>query len=123
MHRSSYGTDSELLSCCWWPAGAQAIDELAAEAAQRATELRTLTAKGARLRKKKALTDFLDALQAAGASRFASAVPLHDRSVHAWFAQVRCSLGNSAAHLACAQISVQESHGCAGVICLTVHCS
>ena len=69
-------------------AGAAAVDELAGEAAQRALELRGLTAKGARLRKKKALTDLLEALQAAGASRHASAVPVDDRSVHAWFAQV-----------------------------------
>ena len=68
---------------------AAGLDALAAEAAQRALELRGLTAKGARLRKKKALTDLLEALQAAGASRHVSAVPAAQRTVHSWFAQVR----------------------------------
>lgn len=67
---------------------AASVDALAAEAAQRALELRGLTAKGARLRKKKALTDLLEALQAAGASRHVSAVPAAQRTVHSWFTQV-----------------------------------
>ncbi|KAK9820997.1 hypothetical protein WJX81_006213, partial [Elliptochloris bilobata] len=65
-------------------AGAEA---LAGEAAQRALELRGLTERGARARKKKALTDFLRALEAAGASRRRSAVPAAERSVQAWFEQ------------------------------------
>ena len=64
------------------------LERLAGEAVARALELRGLTARGARLRKKKALTDLLQALQAAGASRHASSVPAEERSVHSWFAQV-----------------------------------
>jgi midasin len=64
------------------------VDGLAGEAAQRATELKSLTDKGARARKKKALTDFLAALKGAGLSTARSAVPAAERSVHAWFAQV-----------------------------------
>ena len=57
--------------------------------AQRALELRGAADKGARSRKKKALTDLLHALAAAGLSRQRSAVPSVERSVHAWFTQVR----------------------------------
>lgn len=67
--------------------GAGALDSLAGEIAQRALELRGLSDKGARARKKKALVDLLAALQAAGLSRQRSAVPATERSVHSWFAQ------------------------------------
>ena len=56
--------------------------------AQRALELRGLTEKGARARKKKALIDFMRALEQAGVSAKRSAVPAAERSVHAWFSQV-----------------------------------
>ena len=65
------------------------LEALAGEAAQRALELRALGERGARARKKKALTDFLRALEAAGASRRRSAVPAAERSVQAWFEQAR----------------------------------
>jgi len=74
------------------PAGAGA-DALAGEAAARALELRGLAERGARARKKKALTDFLRALEAAGASRRRSAVPAAERSVQAWFEQARAAPG------------------------------
>ena len=80
-----------LMACStfWWPVtGAQMLDDLAGEAAQRALELRALAEKGARSRKKKALVDFMRALAQAGASAKRSAVPAAERGVHAWFAQV-----------------------------------
>jgi len=61
---------------------------VAGEAAEWALELRQLTNKGARLRKKKALNDLLKALGALGLTRRRSAVPPHDRTVQAWFTQV-----------------------------------
>jgi midasin len=67
------------------------VDSLAGEAAQRAVELRSLSDKGARPRKKKALTDFLSALRSTGLSARRSAVPALERNVHAWFSQVGCS--------------------------------
>ena len=70
------------------PAGPDSLDSLAGEAAQRAAELRGAVGKGARPLKKKALGDFLRALQAAGASAFRTAVPADERSVSAWFMQV-----------------------------------
>lgn len=71
-------------------AEAGALDALAGEVAQRALELRGLTEKGARSRKKKALTDLLHALGTAGLSKQRSAIPSSERSVHSWFTQV-CS--------------------------------
>ncbi len=68
--------------------GAMGIEEVAGEAAERALELRQVTDKGARLRKKKALNDLLKALGALGLTRRRAAVPAHDRTVHAWFIQV-----------------------------------
>lgn len=70
------------------PAGALAVEEAAGEAAARALELRQLTDKGARLRKKKALNDLLKALADFGFTKRRSAVPAHDRTVQAWFSQV-----------------------------------
>ena len=66
------------------------MDDLAGEAAQRALELQGLTEKGARARKKKALIDFMRALDQLGVSAKRSAVPAAERSVHAWFYQVHC---------------------------------
>ena len=68
------------------------MDDLAGEVAQRALELRGLTEKGARARKKKALIDFMRALDQLGVSAKRSAVPTAERSVHAWFSQVRCHI-------------------------------
>ena len=59
--------------------GARDVDSLAAEAAWRAAELRSDTAKGAKLRKKKAVTDLLRALQDLGLSRRAADVPAGKR--------------------------------------------
>ena len=61
---------------------------MAGEAAERALELRGVSDKGARLRKKKALNDLLKALGALGLTRRRSAVPANDRTVQAWFTQV-----------------------------------
>ena len=76
-------------------AGAMAVEEAASEAAVRALELRQLTDKGARLRKKKALNDLLKALADFGFTRRRSAVPAHDRTVQAWFSQVSSSIQHS----------------------------
>lgn len=62
--------------------------------AQRALELRGLTEKGARARKKKALIDFMRALDQLGVSAKRSAVPAAERSVHAWFSQVPCQFSS-----------------------------
>ena len=70
------------------PTGAVAVEEVAGEAAARAVELRQLTDKGARLRKKKALNDLLKALAGFGFTRRRSAIPVHDRTVQQWFSQV-----------------------------------
>ena len=77
------GLSGPLMRC----AGAAAVDALAAEAAERALALRGDAEKGARARKKKALTDLLKALGAAGVSRRRSAVPAAQRGVQAWFQQ------------------------------------
>ena len=69
-------------------AGAQILEDLAGEVAQRALELRGLAEKGARARKKKALIDFMRTLDQVGVSAKRSAVPAAERSVHAWFSQV-----------------------------------
>jgi hypothetical protein len=69
--------------------GAAAIDSLASEAAERALALKGDVEKGARARKKKALTDLLKGLVAAGVSRRRTAVPPSHRGVQAWFQQVR----------------------------------
>ena len=61
------------------------LDALAAAAAERALLLSQDSTKGARLRKKKALTDLLAALGEAGASKRASAVPPDDRAPSDWF--------------------------------------
>ena len=58
-------------------------------AATRALELREAHEKGSRARKKAALTDLLRTLGAFGASNLRSAVPASDRSVQAWFRQVK----------------------------------
>ncbi|KAL0049173.1 hypothetical protein WJX82_008148 [Trebouxia sp. C0006] len=75
--------------------GAMGIEEVAGEAAERALELRQVTDKGARLRKKKALNDLLKALGALGLTRRRAAVPPHDRTVHAWFTQISPQLEES----------------------------
>ena len=84
MEWCARGLQSSLLM----PAGAVAVEQLAGEAAERALELRQLTEKGARLRKKKALIDLLKALADLGFTKRRSAVPAHDRTVQAWFSQV-----------------------------------
>jgi midasin len=68
-------------------APAARIDDLAATAAARALALRGDVSKGARARKKKALTDLLKALRAAGVSRRVADVPASERAVAAWFRQ------------------------------------
>ena len=60
-------------------------DELATAAIVRSQELRADVSKGARMRKRQALADFLEALEAQGLSRRQTGVPLHDRDVAAWF--------------------------------------
>ena len=62
----------------------QLPEDMASEAAERAWHLRTDTQKGAKARKKKALTDFFHALGDAGVSKRRSAVPLSSRGVLAW---------------------------------------
>ncbi|KAL4440107.1 hypothetical protein ABPG75_003108 [Micractinium tetrahymenae] len=68
-------------------AGAAAANDLASEAAERALALKADVAKGAKARKKKALTDFFRALADAGVSRRRTAVPASQRGSQAWFAQ------------------------------------
>lgn len=70
-------------------AGGREVDELAGTIAARATELREVQGKGARAQKKRALAALVEALQTAGVSRLRSAVPATERSVQAWFRQVR----------------------------------
>lgn len=65
-----------------------AVEDVAGEAVARAVELRQLTDKGARLRKKKALNDLLKALAGFGFTRRRAAIPAHDRTVQQWFSQV-----------------------------------
>jgi midasin len=71
------------------------LDDLAATAASRALALSTDTTKGARLRKKKALTDLLHAIGDAGFSKRASDVPAGDRDAAAWFSQSQPCLASS----------------------------
>lgn len=68
---------------------ANSMDELAGQAAKHALDLRSLTDKAARSRKKKALVDFLHALGQLGVSHHRSAVPSIERGVHSWFIQAR----------------------------------
>ena len=70
-------------------AGALQMDEVAGVAAARALELRDNNEKGSRARKKAALTDLLRTLAAIGVSKLRSAVPATERTVQAWFRQVR----------------------------------
>ena len=70
-------------------AGALQLDEVASVAAARALQLRATNEKGSRARKKAALTDLLRTLAAVGVSKLRSAVPASDRTVQAWFRQVR----------------------------------
>ena len=65
------------------------LDDLAATAASRALALSGDISKGARLRKKKALSDLLHALGAAGFSKRASEVPMDDRDPAAWFSHAQ----------------------------------
>ena len=65
------------------------IGHAGATGIERALQLRQTSDKGARLRKKKALNDLLKALGEMGLSRSRSAVPVNDRTVQAWFTQVR----------------------------------
>jgi midasin len=66
-------------------APAARVDDLASTAASRALALRGDTTKGARTRKKKALTDLLKALRGAGVGRRLGDVPAGERAVSAWF--------------------------------------
>ena len=54
-----------------------------------------MVGKGARTQKKKALNDFLHALETAGASRSRSAVPAEQRSLTSWFLQVSSLSGGA----------------------------
>lgn len=75
------------------------MEEVAGEAASRAVELRRVTEKGARLRKKKALNDLLKALAAFGFTRRRAAVPPLHRTVPHWFSQVSLLAPHHALHL------------------------
>ena len=61
------------------------LDSLAAEAASAASALRQDGSASARPRKKKALADFVAALEGVGCSKAASAVPRAERPPSAWF--------------------------------------
>lgn len=61
-----------------------AADDLASQAAARAVELREDISKGAKARKKKALTDLFHALIDAGVSKRRTAVPAEYRGVASW---------------------------------------
>jgi hypothetical protein len=95
-------------------ADAGSLDSLAGEVAQRALELRGAADKGARSRKKKALTDLLQALAAAGLSKQRSAVPSAERSVHSWFTQVHAH----PLHMASALASCGRCHT-HGICCVS----
>jgi midasin len=71
------------------------LDELAAAAAARALALKEDTTKGARARKKKALTDFLGALKQVGYSQRSTDIAAGDRDAAAWFKHSRPRLGAS----------------------------
>lgn len=64
------------------------LEQLCGTAIETSLQLRSLTTKGARLRKKKALVDSLQALNELGFSYKRSAVPAAERSTHAWFLKV-----------------------------------
>lgn len=64
-------------------------DGLAAQAADRAFQLRSDTSKGSKARKKKALVDLYHVLEDSGISKLRSAVPGDKRGVQAWFAEPR----------------------------------
>ncbi|KAG2499138.1 hypothetical protein HYH03_002721 [Edaphochlamys debaryana] len=66
-------------------ADAMTPDALAAAAIVRSHELRSDIAKGARMRKRQALSDLYEALEGQGLSRRQTAVPPHDRDVASWF--------------------------------------
>lgn len=85
------------------------MEELAGEAAERSLQLRGLTEKGARLRKKKALGDLLKALAGQGLSRRRSAVPVQERTVQDWFLQVCCMHVQSAGAKARLNSNLQTS--------------
>lgn len=70
------------------PQGGLEVDFAAGAAAERALALRTLVDKGARARKKAALTSLLQGLAALGASKRRLAVPPGERSAQSWFRQV-----------------------------------
>lgn len=71
-----------------------AVDDVAVSAAIRSSELKADTSKGAKLRKRKALTDLLEALRGLGLATAASAVPRDQRDVAAWFKQAPPALGS-----------------------------
>ena len=62
---------------------------MAGQAARHALDLRSLTDKAARSRKKKALVDFLQALGQLGVSHHRSAIPAAERGIHSWFIQAK----------------------------------
>ena len=70
-------------------AAATGLEDLASQAARHALDLRSLTEKAARSRKKKALVDFLQALGQLGVSHHRSAIPAAERGIHSWFIQVK----------------------------------
>ncbi|MEW5309892.1 MAG: hypothetical protein WDW38_001738 [Sanguina aurantia] len=74
------------------PDGAEVLDDLAVAVAQRAVALRGDVTKGARSRKKKAVTDALRSLSAAGVSRRVADVPAEEREITSWFKQPACGL-------------------------------
>lgn len=73
--------------CCSSTGGLQ-VDDVAATIAGRAVELKSLVSKGAKARKKMAVTALLEAMANLGVSKRRSAVPALERSVQSWFRQV-----------------------------------
>lgn len=92
-------------------AGALAVEEVAGEAAGRAVELRAVTDKGARLRKKKALNDLLKALAGFGFTRRRSAIPALDRTVPQWFTQVSTLACAACACMCCTALGFRRGVG------------
>lgn len=77
--------------CCSF-AGALQLDDVAATIAGRAVELKSLVSKGAKARKKMAVTALLAAMANLGVAKRRSAVPASERAVQSWFRQVSSRL-------------------------------
>ena len=67
--------------------GSSCLEELSTDLIETSLELRAVTDKSAKLRKKKALVDLFKYLEQLGLSRRKTAVPASERTVQSWFQQ------------------------------------